>query len=35
VLNLFCPKEYLEGVDKVAAESVTSPVADLQETGVA
>jgi Kef-type K+ transport system membrane component KefB len=36
VLNLICPKEYLDGVgDKLGADSVASPAVSLQETGVA
>jgi Kef-type K+ transport system membrane component KefB len=36
VLNLVCPKEYLEGAgDKLGAERVSEPSVSLQETGVA
>jgi Kef-type K+ transport system membrane component KefB len=33
VLNVICPKEYLESADKLGAEGVSVPAVSLQETG--
>jgi Kef-type K+ transport system membrane component KefB len=35
VLNVICPKEYLESADKLGAEGVSVPAVSLQETGAA
>jgi Kef-type K+ transport system membrane component KefB len=35
VLNLFCPKWYLDGVGEKVGESASTAVVSLQETGVA